>query len=214
ANPASGKDIRRLISGASVFDNQEKRNIVRRAVLGAIAAGERCFRHVPDAHGIAASALADAAPGADVAPVPLELTDSALDTSRGAAKMCEEGCGAVLVLGGDGTNRAAALGWSDLPVVAVSTGTNNVFPRMVEGTLAGLAGGLVSTGKVRLEDASTQVKTIRIGIEGEPDDLALIDAALRARSSVHGQCGTRIRCGSSSSRAPNRPRWVCHRSRL
>ncbi len=178
ANPASGKDIRRLISGASVFDNQEKRNIVRRAVLGAREAGESAFRHLPDTHGIAASALAEAAPDADVAAVEISLTDSALDTSRGAARMREEGCGAVLVLGGDGTNRAAALGWRDIPVVPVSTGTNNVFPGMIEGTLAGLAGALVSTGRVALGEASTQVKTIRVCIDDERDDLALIDAAL------------------------------------
>ena len=34
ANPASGKDIRRLIAHGSVFDNQEKVNIVRRVMLG------------------------------------------------------------------------------------------------------------------------------------------------------------------------------------
>ena len=39
ANPASGKDIRRLTGKASVFDNREKLAIVRRAVVGAIAAG-------------------------------------------------------------------------------------------------------------------------------------------------------------------------------
>ena len=44
ANPASGKDIRRLAGKASVFDNREKLAIVRRAVIGAIAAGARRFR--------------------------------------------------------------------------------------------------------------------------------------------------------------------------
>jgi len=180
ANPASGKDIRRLISGASVFDNQEKRNIVRRAVLGAVAAGERSFRYLPDGHGIARSAIEEAAPGCDVSPVDIPLTDSALDTARGAERMRDAGCGAVLVLGGDGTNRAAALGWLDLPVVAVSTGTNNVFPEMVEGTLAGIAGALVALGRVRLDQAACQAKVVHLKIEGERDDLALIDAALVA----------------------------------
>ena len=39
ANPASGKDVRRLVARASVFDNQEKRAIVRRALMGMAAAG-------------------------------------------------------------------------------------------------------------------------------------------------------------------------------
>ncbi|MER3421665.1 MAG: ATP-NAD kinase, partial [Chloroflexota bacterium] len=39
ANPAAGKDIRRLVAHASVFDNAEKRHILQRVVLGALAAG-------------------------------------------------------------------------------------------------------------------------------------------------------------------------------
>jgi len=34
ANPASGKDIRRLVALGTVFDNQEKLNIDRRILLG------------------------------------------------------------------------------------------------------------------------------------------------------------------------------------
>ena len=33
ANPASGRDIRRLISYATVFNNREKQNIVERVIL-------------------------------------------------------------------------------------------------------------------------------------------------------------------------------------
>ena len=43
ANPASGKDIRRLAGKASVFDNREKLAIVKRAVTGAIATGAQRF---------------------------------------------------------------------------------------------------------------------------------------------------------------------------
>ena len=39
ANPASGKDIRRLVSYATTIDNQEKVNIVKRIVLAAQAMG-------------------------------------------------------------------------------------------------------------------------------------------------------------------------------
>ena len=41
ANPASGKDIRRLVAHGSTFDNNEKINIVRRVLLGLDAAGVR-----------------------------------------------------------------------------------------------------------------------------------------------------------------------------
>ena len=43
ANPASGKDVRRLVARASVFDNEEKGAIVTRAVIGALEAGARDF---------------------------------------------------------------------------------------------------------------------------------------------------------------------------
>ena len=55
--------------------------------------------------------------------------------------MREAGCGALVVLGGDGTQRAVAKAWRDAPLVPLSTGTNNVFPLHVEATAAGLAAG-------------------------------------------------------------------------
>ena len=48
ANPASGKDIRRLIAHGSTFDNNEKINIVRRVLIGLHAAGARRVRFMPD----------------------------------------------------------------------------------------------------------------------------------------------------------------------
>lgn len=175
-NPASGKDIRRLVASASVFDNREKLSIVRRAVLGAMAAGVERFVYMPDVHAIVGSAVADLRDDADFEPLPSPSTDSALDTTRAAERMRELDVGCVITLGGDGTNRAFALGWQDAPLVAISTGTNNVFPQMVEGTVAGAAAGLVASGKVRLREASRQVKAVHVVVEGEKDDLALIDA--------------------------------------
>src|SRR5918998_1265194 len=52
ANPASGKDIRRLVAHGSAFDNNEKINIVRRMPLGLDAAGVREVAYLPDAYGI------------------------------------------------------------------------------------------------------------------------------------------------------------------
>lgn len=178
ANPASGKDIRRLVATASVFDNREKQSIVRRAIQGASAGGVQRFVYLPDSHGIVESGFEGLQADAEFEGLDSPRTGSALDTTRVAAQMRERGVDAVITLGGDGTNRAFALGWQDAPLVAVSTGTNNVFPKMVEGTIAGAAAGLVATGGVTLEEASWQVKAVHVAIEGERDDLALIDAVL------------------------------------
>ncbi len=177
-NPASGKDVRRLVARASVFDNQEKQAIVRRAVVGAIAAGARTFRYVPDAHDLAQNALADFGDQIDAQPVDGPRTASTLDTIRGATELAKAGCGAVLTLGGDGTNRAFTLGWRDAPLLPVSTGTNNVFPRMVEATLAGVAAGFVATGRAPLAESARRSKLVTLEIEDEKPDLALIDAVL------------------------------------
>ncbi|MFP6817128.1 MAG: hypothetical protein VB949_15870, partial [Pseudomonadales bacterium] len=59
ANPASGKDVRRLVARASVFDNQEKQAIVRRVLVGLVAAGADEVAYLDDRHGIVRTALED-----------------------------------------------------------------------------------------------------------------------------------------------------------
>lgn len=183
ANPASGKDIRRLVAHASVFDNNEKVNILRRVMLGAAAAGATTFRSMPEPNRMAETA-AGSLDGIELQPVESPGTASALDTTRAATAMREAGCGVVVTLGGDGTNRAAVKGWQDAPLVAISTGTNNVFPAMLEGTVAGMAAGLLAAGKVTLDEVAQRAKRIHIAIDGEADDLALVDAVLMASSFV------------------------------
>ncbi len=153
---------------------------MRRAIVGAIASGVRDFRYMPDTHGITASAADEFGDEANFVAVETTQTASTLDTIRAAQALQAEGCGAVITLGGDGTNRAFALGWRDATVVPVSTGTNNVFPTMVEATVAGSAAGLVATGQVPREAVARQVKAVHVEIEGERHDLALVDAVLAA----------------------------------
>ncbi len=180
ANPASGKDVRRLVARASVFDNQEKRAIVRRALSGirAAAAGACRIAYFDDRHGITRGALEDAGGGLDAEAVSTAHTVSALDTVMAAERLEALGCSVVLTLGGDGTNRAVAVGWQDAPLIPISTGTNNVFPVLVEATVAGAAAGLIAGGRVPLAGVAHQVKLIHVQIDGEKDDLALIDVVL------------------------------------
>lgn len=178
ANPASGKDVRRLVARASVFDNQEKQAIVGRLLHGLAATGAREVAYLDDPQGIVRGALEGAPSDFHCQAVTATRTASALDTTSAARAMRELGCAVVVTLGGDGTNRAVALGWRDAPLLPISTGTNNVFPRFVEGTIAGAAAGLVATGAVPIRRVTRQRKLIHVAIDGEPDDLALIDAVL------------------------------------
>ncbi len=97
------------------------------------------------------------------------------------------GVGCIITLGGDGTNRAVAKGCGDVPILPISTGTNNVFPTMIEGTVAGQAAGRVATGAVDLDKISYRAKRLEIYFDNELADIALIDVV----TSVDLWLGTR-----------------------
>ena len=178
ANPASGKDIRRLIAHAAVVSDAAKRGILRRLLIGAAAAGARRVHYLPGPHRLVEDALDGLGLPFEAEPLPVDLTGSALDTRAAARLLRERGAAAVVVLGGDGTCRAAAAGWPHIPLLPLSTGTNNVFPLTCEPTVAGLAAGLVAAARVPLDDAASPCPHIRVDVEGEPPDIALVDAAL------------------------------------
>lgn len=178
ANPMSGRDVRRLAARASRTTQESKREQIARAVIGAVAGGASRILVTPEPFRIATGAVENLRLDAEIEVLDLEVEVDARDTERGAVAMREAGCGALLVLGGDGTNRCLARAWSDAPIVPLSTGTNNVFPVMVEATMAGAAAGLVAAGHVKLHEGAARAKAVHVEIDGERDDLALVDAAL------------------------------------
>ena len=178
ANPASGKDIRRLVAFGSVFDNQEKVRIVRRVLLGLASMGVERICFMPDYFGIVIRAVETLKLGRPVFPVNFKATASQDDSTRAARIMAERGVDCIVTLGGDGTNRAVAKGTIDVPILPISTGTNNVFPTMVEGTLAGLAAGLLAGKMVPLEEAAIPSTKLEVLIDGRPVDIALVDAVV------------------------------------
>ena len=178
ANPAASKDIRRLVAQGRVVPDWEKVNIVRRALLGMQAAGVSRVVAMPDSSHLVMRAADDPHRSLAVELLPMPALYNEGDTERAAAAMADLGVGCVVTLGGDGTNRAAAKGARNLPIVAISTGTNNVFPVMVEGTTAGMAAGLVAAGAVPLEAAAVRSKTVAVFVDGAERDLALVDVAL------------------------------------
>lgn len=178
ANPVSGKDIRRLVAHGSVFDNQEKVRIVRRVLMGLAAAGIRKVAYMPDDYAIVPRAMGGCSAAIEAAPVPLKMENSQTDSTRCAAWMQANGIDCIIVLGGDGTCRAVAKGTVQVPLMPVSTGTNNVFPYMIEATVAGLAAGLVASGAV--PRAAGVYRSCRLEVmESETlIDIALVDVAV------------------------------------
>jgi hypothetical protein len=178
ANPASGKDIRRLVAHGSVFDNQEKVRIVRRILLGLSEMGVDRICFMPDYYGIVGRASGEIEIDADVFPLEFTATGEQEDSTVAARLMQEQGANCIIVLGGDGTNRAVAKGNGAVPILPVSTGTNNVFPFMVEGTIAGMAAGLLACERVPLEECSFRSTKIEVLVDGEERDLALVDVVV------------------------------------
>jgi hypothetical protein len=115
---------------------------------------------------------------AEIALLDLPMESNADDTQRAARALRDAGCGAVIVLGGDGTNRQVALAWPEAPVIPLSTGTNNVFPEMLEATSAGAAAGLVAAGAVDIDEVSRRCKIVEVEYPDGTSDLALIDVAV------------------------------------
>ncbi|MCC6175917.1 MAG: NAD(+)/NADH kinase [Chloroflexi bacterium] len=196
ANPAAGRDIRRLVAHGTVFDNDEKVNIVRRALLGLEAVGVARVWIMPERFGIGRKALDGLRTRLEVSFLEMPLTHSQEDSRRAAALMAEAGAGCIVTLGGDGTNRIVARASGDVPLMPISTGTNNVFPTMIEGTIAGMAAGLVARGLVsgavhraprldvfRTDRAPEESAGMRALDDGLPDDGTRGDTSMHERLS-------------------------------
>lgn len=185
ANPASGRDIRRLTSKALVFPTVEKINMIER-LLGAFGAvGVEHVLMMPDMVGIAAGLIraidGHRAQGLQPWPVvdfvPMPLTDSPRDTQEAVRQMRAAGVAVIVVLGGDGTHRIVAGECGDTPLATLSSGTNNAFPDLREPTLTGLAAGLVATGAVPVSEAARRNKQLRVR-GGKVDEIALVDVCV------------------------------------
>ncbi len=176
ANPASGKDIRRLVAYGSVFDNQEKVRILRRVLIGLAAVGVERICYMQDYFGIVDRALSKIDVKIPISALNFKLTGTQEDSIQAAQAMAGEGAVCIVTLGGDGTNRAVVKGNASVPLLPISTGTNNVFPDMVEGTIAGLAAGLVAKRLVPLAEVALSHTRLEVILDGKMVDLALVDA--------------------------------------
>jgi predicted polyphosphate/ATP-dependent NAD kinase len=178
ANPASGTDIRRLVAYGSVYNNQEKVRIVRRILLGLAAAGVRQVSYMPDYYGIVPRALDALNLDMEVFALVFDAKADQRDSLHAAGMLVNKGAGCIVTLGGDGTNRVVAKASGQVPILPVSTGTNNVFPYMIEGTIAGLAAGLIATGKVASKDGTITSTRLDVLVDGRFTDVAIVDAVI------------------------------------
>ena len=188
ANPASGKDIRRLVSHATVVDNNEKINIVKRIILAAQGAGVKGVVIMPDTFLIGYKA-SEALKSSKELKIPVEILDmrikgSVEDTILAARLMEENKVQCIIALGGDGTSRAVAKSITTTPLISISTGTNNVYPEMLEGTVVGIAAAAVSTRTSNLGQSCRRDKRIEILKDGKMLDIALVDCVISKQTYI------------------------------
>lgn len=181
ANPYSGRDLRRLTTRASNVSHNEKARKVLRIVHALEAYGIEKVYLMPDNYnlnsGIVKVHEADGSSHLHMELLDYLPVDKPEETIMAADMMLNKGIGCLIVLGGDGTNRLVARCETDIPVISVSTGTNNVYPSMLEETTAGIAAAYLASGNGR-KGFLKRSKRIEIYINDELADIALVDASV------------------------------------
>lgn len=178
ANPMAGRDIRRLVARGRFVPNHEKVNLLARVLTGLEAVGVDQVVMMPDSAGLGRGAVDVKSSSLKVRFLEMPVFNDDHDSTRATRAMASMNVGCLVTLGGDGTNRAVAKESGQVPIVPVSTGTNNAFPAATEGTVAGLAAGVVATGIVDLASVAAQVKLMEIRADGSEPDIALVDVAV------------------------------------
>ncbi|HEN8799030.1 ATP-NAD kinase [Pseudomonas sp. CM25] len=186
ANPASGRDLRRLTANAGLYSSTDKASAIQRllAAFGATGIGQVLLPS--DMTGIAAAVLkASNGPVAHdqhwpaIEILDLPLTQTVADTHQATRRMVERGVAMIAVLGGDGTHKAVAAEAGDIPLLTLSTGTNNAFPELREATSAGLAGGLLASGQVPASIGLRRNKRLLVKVpEQQLAQWALVEVAV------------------------------------
>ncbi len=177
-NPMSGRDVRRLAARATNMTFEAKRDIVARVAAGADAVGVTDIYVTREPFRIASLALEYMELNAKVHVLDTPISNDARDTERAVRAFADVGCDTLVSLGGDGTNRAIVRAVPDINLVPLSTGTNNVFPLLLEPTIAGMVAGLSAAQRLPRDVLAQRVKVLRIRTSDGVDDVGLIDAAL------------------------------------
>lgn len=185
ANPMSARDIRRIVSHAGNLPINDRANIVLRLLAGLARAGVEEAVMMPEHGGIRTQVMrvierekktsTIAYPKIDYLSMP--VTGTAKDSALASQMMVEAGVDAIVVLGGDGTSRVVVSQCGNIPIVGISTGTNNAFPEIREPTISGLGVGLAVTNKVPSDIAYVFNKRLDVTVN-DVHDIALVDVAI------------------------------------
>jgi hypothetical protein len=185
-NPDAGTDLRRVVAPAALVSDREKIGAVRRLLAVLAARGAGPVWAMPD-HGQIVARAASGIAGLRLEWLPVACRGTAEDTRQAIEAARAAGVGLIVAWGGDGTHRVVAQAAGEVPLLPLSTGTNNVFPYRLDGTVAGLAAALVSMGAVDMEPHLVRRPQLIVVREGAPADTALVDVVLTDHRFVAGR---------------------------
>lgn len=182
ANPASARDIRRLVADGAAITTNQKLNVLKRLLSGLASGGVDRVISMTDRSGLSGglAALASRSARSGIPPIEfldLEVTRTAADTTAAVEAMVRCDVDVIVVLGGDGTNRVVAASCGDVPLASISTGTNNAFPSTIEPTVIGLAAALVAGGRIDRSSVVRRSKVLNVECDCS-EELALVDVAV------------------------------------
>ncbi|CAB1127910.1 Acetoin catabolism protein X [Candidatus Hydrogenisulfobacillus filiaventi] len=179
-NPMAGRDIRRVVSAASLASAADKVLTVRRILAGVQALPGTRVLMVDDDAGYG-QLVARAFPEGFVTLLKDEDPDqwlSAQRTTAWARLLTAAGARVLVVVGGDGTQRNAAQAGVPVPLVPVAGGTNNVACWTGDQTVAGLAAARVAEGRLDPAEVGWRAKLLHVRTPSGVEEVALIDVAL------------------------------------
>ena len=174
-NPMAGRDVRRVAARASTVTHESKMDMVARAASGADAMGIDEIFIVSEPFRIAERALEWMPLKAKVSVLKIELQHKPSDTLRAAEAFIGKGVNHIVALGGDGTHRVIVKATTDICLIPLSTGTNNVYPLTVEPTIVGMVAALGAQGRLCRKDLGRRSKLIHFSIGDRVEDIGLID---------------------------------------
>jgi predicted polyphosphate/ATP-dependent NAD kinase len=186
ANPASARDIRRVVASATGLQIADRANIVLRVLAALASCGIEHVLMMPEAGGIRGHVVRGIERARNqrekryprVTFLDMPVTGTVEDTRRAARLMRRAEVACIVVLGGDGTHRAVASECGRVPIAGISTGTNNAFPDHREPTITGLAAGLAVAERIPGRVAFSANKRLDVVVNGLRPEQALVDVAL------------------------------------
>lgn len=175
-NPMAGRDIRRLVASASLQSGPEKILAAKRIVAGVQAVEGMTLLMADDQQGFARFLADEVGNILHLVPISTDLEGGDL-TAYWAKALQDAGAEALLVVGGDGTQRNVAQAEITVPVLPVAGGTNNVACWTGDQTAAGYAAALYVARGEDPAQVGYRAKVIHVISDGH-EERALIDVAL------------------------------------